>query len=98
MRGQYLTPKVLAGIEAQLAERDWRVLRRVSGLRFVSGSQLRRLELGESSARASRRALLRLVHLGVLERLPRQIGGVRAGSAGFVYRLGPAGQRLAVPR
>lgn len=32
----------------------------------------------------------------LLARLPRVIGGVRAGSAGFVYRLGIAGQKLAM--
>jgi hypothetical protein len=39
---------------------------------------------------------LRLTQRGILERLPRVVGGVRSGSHGFVYRLGPAGQGLAV--
>jgi hypothetical protein len=50
------------------------------------------------NARAARRALLRLVRLGCLERLARRVGGARAGSAGFIYRLAPAGQRLATLR
>jgi hypothetical protein len=41
---------------------------------------------------------LRLTRLGLLERLPRPVGGVRAGSAGYVYRLGLGGQRLAIER
>jgi hypothetical protein len=45
---------------------------------------------------APRRALLRLTRLGVLARLSRPVGGVRSGSAGFVYRLGLAGQRLSI--
>jgi hypothetical protein len=98
MRGRYLTPKALAELEAQLSQRDWLVIQTVSGLRFVSGDQLRRLGFADASARATRRALLRLTDLGVLERLPRQVGGVRAGSAGFVYRLAAAGQRLAASR
>jgi hypothetical protein len=38
--------------------------------------------------------LQQLHELGVLARLERTVGGQRAGSAGFVYRLGSAGQRL----
>jgi hypothetical protein len=38
--------------------------------------------------------LERLTELGVLRRLDRIIGGVRAGSGCFVYGLGPAGHRL----
>jgi len=35
-----------------------------------------------------------LTDAGLLARLERSIGGVRAGSAGYVYRLGPYGRRL----
>jgi hypothetical protein len=99
----YLTTARLRELQAQLTERDLSVLQRVSALRFVSGSQLTRLCFADSAdptanARAARRALLRLVQLGVLERLPRQVGGVRSGSAGFVYHLGAGGQRLATER
>ncbi|MGH2911806.1 MAG: replication-relaxation family protein, partial [Solirubrobacteraceae bacterium] len=85
----------------RLSDRDWLVLERVAALRFVTGSQLTRLCFTDSddpkaNARSARRALLRLVRLGVLERLPRAIGGVRAGSDGFVYRLGLGGYRLVV--
>jgi len=101
MSRRYLTKTVLAELEAKLTERDYAVLRSVSDLRFASGQQLACLHFaGEgnhaSRARASRRALLRLAHLDFLTRLPRRVGGVRAGSAGFVYRLGPAGQHLAM--
>src|SRR5271154_3091353 len=47
-----------------------------------------------SAARSSRRVLARLTVLRVLARLQRRIGGRRAGSAGYVYYLGPVGQRL----
>lgn len=94
MSRRYLTPARLKSLDAQLSSRDRAVLTRVSELRFVSGSQLARMHFADASARATRRALLRLVGLGVLERLPRNVGGVRGGSAGFVYQLAPAGQRL----
>jgi hypothetical protein len=38
-----------------------------------------------------------MVRWHVLTRLDRTIGGQRAGSAGLVYALGPAGQRLLYP-
>ncbi len=103
MTGRYLTASVLREAEARLTERDFAILRRVFDLRFVSGFQLTRMHFTESddpaaNARAARRALLRLVRLDVLERLPRVVGGARSGSAGFVYRLGLAGQRLAAER
>ena len=88
-------------LAARLSDRDRAVLKYVSSLRFVTGSQLTRRCFADSAdpaqrARAARHALLRLTRLGVLARLPRVIGGVRAGSAGFVYRLGTQGQHLAV--
>ncbi len=100
MSARYLTSARLAELHTMLSHRDQSVLRAVTSLRFMSGGQLaRRCFAAEgdplAEARAARRALLRLVRLDVLARLPRPIGGIRAGSAGFVYCLGPAGQRLA---
>jgi Replication-relaxation len=95
MSGAYLTAARLRDLDAQLGDRDKAILRRVSGLRFVTGAQLTRLHFAGVPARTTRQALLRLTRLDVLERLPRPVGGVRAGSAGYVYRVGPAGERLA---
>lgn len=100
---RYLTPRSAHLLAERLSPRDWLVLERVTRLRFVSGAQLARLcfvEPGDPHAdvRAARRALLRLMRLGVLDRLPRSVGGVRAGSAGYVYRLGLGGHRLATMR
>jgi Replication-relaxation len=103
MSRSYLSAAAMRELEAKLTERDLAVLQRVSDLRFVSGSQLTRLcftDSGDPAAdgRAARRALLRLVQHGALARLPRSVGGVRSGSAGYVYRLGFGGQRLALMR
>jgi hypothetical protein len=103
MSGPYLSAAAYRGFAAQLMERDLDVLKHVSDLRFVSGPQLARLCFADSddldaNSRTARRALLRLVRLGALERLPRPVGGVHSGSAGFVYHLGLGGQRLAVDR
>lgn len=103
MTARYLTAAAMKDLRGQLTDHDYAVIKRVSDLRYVSGSQLTRSHFADSSdvvvnARASRRALLRLVRLDVLERLTRRVGGARAGSAGFIYRLALAGQRLAVER
>ncbi len=97
----YLTPDRLAHVEAQLTDQDRLVVRTVALLHLVSGEQLERTCFGEanstgaaSRARHARRRSVRLVELGLLARLARRVGGVRAGSAGFVYALAPAGQRL----
>jgi Replication-relaxation len=96
MTRPYLTAMAYRAAVDQLGPRDLGVARYVAELRFVSGSQLARLCFGGTTPRAARQGLLRLTRLGVLERLPRPVGGVRAGSAGFVYCLGLAGQRLAI--
>ncbi|MBS1860422.1 MAG: replication-relaxation family protein [Actinobacteria bacterium] len=99
MSTRYATVAALARLERSLTDRDVALLHSVSELRFVSGSQLARLHFADhddqARARATRRATLRLARLGALTRLPRSVGGVRAGSAGFVYGLGLVGQRFA---
>lgn len=96
MTGRYVTATLARDIAARLTDRDRNLLHRVVELRFVTGSQLARMYFSDGDERAARRALLRLTRLDVLERLPRVVGGVRSGSAGYVYRLGLAGQRIAL--
>jgi hypothetical protein len=95
---RYVTAAAARDLDTQLNDRDRAVLRSVLELRFASGDQLARMHFAGSDPRGARRSLLRLTRLDVLERLPRVVGGVRAGSAGYVYRLGLAGQRLALER
>lgn len=70
---------------------------------MATGEQLTRAfwhttDHASSPARAARRTLKRLADWRVLDRLPRRIGGIRAGSAGMIYTLGPAGVRLLAAR
>src|SRR2546423_15346371 len=95
---RYLTAATMRELAAQLTERDEAVIRRVAGLRFVRGDQRTRLHFEGLSARATRRALMRLVELDCLTRLSRRIGGAANGSKAYVYLLAPAGQRLAMER
>jgi len=99
----YLTLSQLLTLDRQLSASDREIVRRVELLRLVTGNQLGRLCFGgspqdsasaASRARSARRRLERLVRLQVLRRLERRVGGIRAGSDGFIYEVAQAGQRL----
>lgn len=86
----------LAGV---LSERDRGITETAVRLRLVSGKQWERLYFAEveqpaSRARLARRTCARLVDRGVLGRLTRRVGGVRAGAAGHVYFAAATAQRL----
>jgi hypothetical protein len=87
----------LLEVGAGLSPSERVLIEQLGRLRLVSHGQAAVL-LGHdhsvSGARLARRTLRRLTELGVLARLERRIGGLRAGSAGHVYYLGPAGQRI----
>jgi hypothetical protein len=82
----------------QLSERDRAILTDLENTRVLTGAQLQRLRFADiaTSARARdrRRVLARLTYHGFVSTLDRRIGGVRAGSAGHVYRLTPTARRL----
>lgn len=83
-----------------LSDRDHHILDLVARFRVMSGTQLRELFWSEGTpetrARLARRGLARLASLDLLAPLARRVGGVRAGSAGYCFALGPSGQRLLV--
>jgi hypothetical protein len=77
------------------------ILDQVAELRLMSALQIEALRFTGAdhqtqlaAARACRRVLERLVRDRMLVRLARRIGGVRAGSASYVYGLGHIGQRV----
>lgn len=82
----------------QLSPRDRRILLDLGRVRMLSGNQLTRLHFNNPSIhtreRLRRRVMQRLIDLGLVATLERQIGGVRAGSAGLVYALAAGGQRV----
>lgn len=86
----------LLALAGSLSEPERTTIQTVADMRLMTHAQLAAL-LGSSeasAARSARRLLARLTALRVLGRLDRRIGGKRAGSAGYVYYLGPVGQRL----
>lgn len=94
-----LTSTALGDIERSLSQRDRLIIQTADKLGLVTGEQLRQLHFADSvsiasSRRTAQHTLRRMTATEVLHRLDRRIGGVRSGSAGFVYALGRAGQRL----
>lgn len=101
MSGPRKGRRQLASLVGELSQRDLAILADVARLRLTSTRQLERLHFGAtdgasalSAARGCRRSLERLVRDRLLLRLDRRIGGLRAGSAAFIYATGPAGQRV----
>lgn len=92
-------PRALARLSDGLTQRDRDILESVRRFRLLDARQIEQLHFTGhatplAAARAARRVLARLARHRLLIRLDRRVGGVRAGSAGHVYALGPIGHRL----
>jgi hypothetical protein len=95
----YLSRRGFERLREQLSERDLAVIRSVHEHRFLTARQIEALHFDdhvtpEAAARITRRVLARLTRDRLLARLHRRVGGVRAGSASYIYALGPVGRRL----
>lgn len=94
MSTSYLTRSRIERLGRHLSDRDWAVIGTLARVRVATARQLERLHFADVSRRQTRSVLASLVARRLLARLPRVVGGVRAGSAGYVYVLDVAGQRL----
>jgi hypothetical protein len=101
MNGARIGRRGLAELRDDLSGRDIAIVRQVSDLKLMSGRQIEAIHFTiadhasvETAARSARRVLERLVRDRLLIRLERRVGGVRAGSASYVYAIGPIGQRV----
>jgi len=94
-----VTEAYVAELTLELTPRELALVADLDRLRLASAKQLERLHFTAESPKANatqaRRTLARLTELRVVVRLGRRVGGVRAGSRGWVYALDVAGQRLA---
>jgi hypothetical protein len=87
-------------LKDRLTDRDYKLLRDVEKFRLLSTKHIQRLHFDPvhptptASARSCIRTLSRLRDALVLKSLERRIGGARAGSAGFVWYVGPVGERI----
>lgn len=89
----------LMALDRRLSDRDRSLVEQVVRLRFVTAGQLERLFFHSipepvSRSRRVRRQLARLVELNLLWRQERRVGGVRAGSTGYVYAATAEARRL----
>src|SRR5262245_45411693 len=91
----------LLGLAEELSQQERALIEALAEMRLATHRQLALLVPSgereatlESDARQARRMLARLTALGIFKRLERRVGGLRAGSAGYVYFLGSAGERL----
>ncbi|HEV2638170.1 MAG TPA: replication-relaxation family protein [Actinocrinis sp.] len=95
---RYVSGAYLDKLLDQLSERDWKIIADVWRCRVLSGDQITRLHffnISQLTRQRTRRVVLaRLVDWGILSPLSRRIGGIRGGSAGSVFSLDVAGQRL----
>lgn len=92
---------VVRELRGRLPDRDLAIVSQIAELRLMSGRQIEAMHFPPelhatptTAARQCRHVLLRLVGNRLLVRLPRTVGGVRAGSHTFIYGLGPVGHRL----
>lgn len=90
--------QVATRLAEQLSDRDQAVLLDLERFRLLSTKHLQRLRFTDhaselAAARASARALRRLEALGVVAALDRRIGGVRKGSASYIWQLTATGER-----
>lgn len=90
----------LARLSDRLSDRDRAMLRLTAEHRYLTTQQFQSFcfldhQTDETGARVTRRVLGRLHRDGLLKPLERRVGGFRGGSATTVWRLAPAGQRIA---
>lgn len=89
----------LEQIQNRLSEKDIEILKDLLVYRFLTTRQITRIHFSSkvtpiASARAANRALAKLGSFNLISSLKRRIGGVRAGSASFVWAITDAGARL----
>ena len=91
----------LLALQERLSDRDRLILDHVARLRLLRARQIQSLLFPDeqhassaTAARCCRRVLERLTRERLLVRLERRVGGVRAGSASFVYAISPVGHRV----
>lgn len=88
-------------LRGELSGRDVAITKQVAELKLMSARQIEAVHFPHAqhasaitAARSCRRVLERLTRERLLLRLSRRVGGIRAGSASYIYALGPVGQRV----
>lgn len=91
----YVTAATVHRLRLGLTAREADIIRTLTRVRVATALQLEALHFADVTTRRARAALAAMTQRRILARLPRVVGGARAGSAGYVYGLDAAGARLA---
>jgi hypothetical protein len=94
MSTSYVTSRRVRHLAARLSDRERQVISLLSRVRVATSTQIERVTFADVTRRQARSVLASMTARRLIARLPRVVGGVRAGSAGFVYVLDVAGVRL----
>jgi hypothetical protein len=94
MSRSYFNSSRIDRLAADLSDRELAILSTLDRVQLATGAQLEALHFANNSGRHRRRVLQSLADLRLIARLDRQIGGVRAGSAGFLFALDIGGQHV----
>jgi Replication-relaxation len=95
-----MSPVAVTSLLMKLSERDIAVCEALRAHRLLSTAMIQRLHFAHGHASpaaasgATMRVLTRLEAHGLVKRLARSIGGVRAGSSSITWQLGSTGERL----
>ncbi len=86
-------------IERGLSDREWAILRDIDRFRFLTTKQIEQvhftyLTTPATTTRICSRVLKFLYNHRVVDHLDHRVGGIRAGSASYVWMVGPVGERL----
>ncbi|MDR1704199.1 MAG: replication-relaxation family protein [Clostridiales bacterium] len=96
---KYLPKKRLEELDRQLSDKDKAILQSLLCCRYLVTGQIRRLHYTESKSksaghRAANWGTAKLRSYGLIEILDRRVGGVRSGSASYVWALTESGVNL----
>jgi hypothetical protein len=94
MTSPYITRSRIHYLASTLSNRESEVLDTLRTVRVATSTQLEALHFSDVTRRQARQTMSSMVARRLIARLPRQVGGVRSGSAGYVYVLDVAGLRL----
>lgn len=89
----------LAELLDKLSDRDFEILISLKYAKYLLTRQIKRLHFSESpkpqvGMRSTTRNMFKLKEYGLVKTFERRIGGIRAGSASYIWCLTEPGQRL----
>lgn len=94
-----MTSRQVGPLAELLSERDLAVLASLDRFRVLNTRHIQQLHFhdhatGQAAARAATRSMQRLERHGFVSSLERRVGGVRKGSASYVWQLAATGERF----